>query len=81
MIILTHSRLTKFAVQPNQPGNLKGLVSGNIFLPLIQLMVGGMAYVTPKATTLADTIALKALDEPKKMHPKIITQAVVQIKA
>ena len=60
---------------------MKGLVSGNIFLPRIQLMVGGIAYVTPKATTLADTIALKALDEPKKIHPKTITHAVVHIKA
>ena len=34
----------------------------------------------PSATTEADTIALKALLEPRKMHPKMMTSAVVRIK-
>jgi hypothetical protein len=43
-------------------------------------MAGGMAYVMPRATTLADTMALKAAVEPRKIQPKTITQAAVQIR-
>lgn len=60
-------------------------------------MAGGMAYETPSATTDAEMMALKALglqlaseciqrgelylDEPRKMQPKMTTNAVVRISA
>jgi hypothetical protein len=36
-----------------------------------------MAYVTPNATTEAETMALKALLEPRNMQPKMMTRIVV----
>ncbi|KAL9578761.1 MAG: hypothetical protein Q9212_005512 [Teloschistes hypoglaucus] len=68
-------------------GKTKGL-GPNIFRPRRQLIAIGIAYETPKATTEAEMIALKALEhvktppsyllDPKKMHPKIMTQAFVR---
>ncbi|KAK2614099.1 hypothetical protein N8I77_000955 [Diaporthe amygdali] len=73
--------LTRLVNQPSHSGILKARVSGNILRPRMTLIAGGMAYVTPRATTLAAVIALKALEEPKKTQPKMMTQTVVQIKA
>jgi hypothetical protein len=42
------------------------------------LIAGGIAYETPRATTEAEMMALKALLEPRKMHPKIMTRIVVR---
>ena len=44
-------------------------------------MAGGMAYVTPSATTDADTMALYALVDPRKMRPKMTTKTEVKINA
>lgn len=52
---------TKFAVQPINPPSLNGLESGSIFRPRRQLIAIGMPYETPRATTEAEIIALKAL--------------------
>ena len=41
----------------------------------------GMAYDTPSATTDAEIIALKALLDPRKMQPKMMTSAVVRYNA
>jgi hypothetical protein len=68
-------------IHPKGLGITKSLVSGNIFRPLKQLIAGGIAYVMPNATTLALTMALKALLDPRKMHPKMMTNAVVRIRA
>ena len=65
-------------VQPSQLGMANDLVTGSIFRPLRQLIAGGMAYVMPRATTEADTMALNALVEPRNTQPKIMTQAVVK---
>ena len=53
-------QLTRLQNHPNGPGSTKAR-GGNIFLPLRQLMAGGMAYETPRATTEAEMMALKAL--------------------
>ncbi|KAL9611114.1 MAG: hypothetical protein Q9167_004218 [Letrouitia subvulpina] len=55
-------RTTKLAAHPTEFGNTNGL-GGRVLLPRKQLMVGGMAYETPSATTEADVMALKALQE------------------
>lgn len=47
----------------------------------MQLIAIGIPYDTPSATTLAEIIALNALLEPKKMHPKTTTRAVVRYRA
>jgi hypothetical protein len=47
----------------------------------MQLMAIGMPYETPRATTDAEMMALKALLEPKKMQPKITTKMVVRYRA
>lgn len=73
--------LTKLVVQPSQLGILKGRFSGSILRPRRQLMAGGMAYVTPSATTDADTMALYALVDPRKTKPKITTKIDVKINA
>lgn len=72
---------TKFVAQPNQLGILKGRFSGSILRPRRQLMAGGMAYVTPSATTDADTMALYALVDPRKIRPKTTTKTDVKINA
>jgi hypothetical protein len=68
-------------IQPIGPGSTKYRVSGSIFLPLRQLMAGGVAYVIPRATTDAETMALKALLEPRKMQPKMTTRTTVRYSA
>ena len=52
--------LTRLQNQPRGPGRTNGL-GGNILRPRRQLIAGGMAYETPRATTDAEMIALKAL--------------------
>ena len=37
--------------------------------------------MTPRATTEAEVMALKVLLEPRKIQPKMMTQAVVQMRA
>ncbi len=44
-------------------------------------MAGGIAYVTPRATTEADVMALNVLDDPRKMHPNTSTQPAVHSRA
>ena len=73
--------LTILQIQPQGSGMRKGRVSGSRWRPRITTMAGGMAYVTPSATTAAEVIALKVLDEPRKMHPNTITHATVQKRA
>ena len=51
---------TRLQNHPKGPGNTKGL-GGSILRPRRQLIAGGMAYETPRATTEAEIIALKAL--------------------
>lgn len=72
---------TRFAVQPIKPFNLKGLDSGSILRPRIQLMAMGIPYDTPRATTEAEIMALNALLDPRKMQPKITTRATVSMRA
>jgi hypothetical protein len=52
-----------------------------MFLPLRQLIAGGVAYVIPRATTEAETIALKALLDPRKIQPKMTTRIKVRYSA
>jgi hypothetical protein len=35
----------------------------------------GMPYERSRSTTDAETIALKALEEPRKIRPKMVTRA------
>ena len=70
-----------FIAQPTAQESLNARVSGSILRPRRQLIAGGIAYVTPRATTLAAVMALKALDEPSRMQPKTTTQAVVHTSA
>lgn len=65
------------AIHPRGPGSTNDL-AGNFVLPCKQFMVGGIAYDTPKATTEAEMIALKALLEPRKIKPKMTTSIVVR---
>jgi hypothetical protein len=53
---------TRFAIHPSGPGRTNGL-SGSILRPRRQLMAIGMPYETPSATTDAEIIALKALED------------------
>lgn len=46
-----------------------------MFLPRAQLTAIGRAYEMPSSTTDADTMALNALEDPKKIQPKIVTKA------
>ena len=64
-------------IQPSQFGSLNARVSGSIFRPRIMLIAGGIAYETPSATTDAETMALNALEEPRKIQPKMMTNPVV----
>ena len=68
-------------IHPIGPGSTKYLVSGSIFLPLRQLIAGGVAYVIPRATTDAETMALNALLEPRKMQPNMTTRTTVRYNA
>lgn len=52
----------RFAIQPIIPGSTKGR-GGSILRPRRQLIVGGIAYVTPSATTEAEMMALSALGQ------------------
>lgn len=61
-------------VQPNQGARLKER-SGSMFLPRAQLTAIGSAYEIPSSTTDAEIMALKALVDPKKIQPKIVTRA------
>jgi hypothetical protein len=61
-------------VHPNH-GVRENERSGSIFLPRAQLTAIGIPYERSSNTTDAETMALKALDEPRKMQPKIVTRA------
>lgn len=52
---------TRLAVHPTNPDSLNGRDSGSIVRPRIQLIAMGIPYETPRATTDADMMALKAL--------------------
>lgn len=73
----TYAIPIRLQVHPSQLGRMKGRDAGNIFRPRRQLIAGGMPYVTPRATTDAETMALKALLDPRKIQPKMMTRIVV----
>ena len=75
------SQLTKFKNQPTGSGSLKDRFLGSILRPRRTLMAGGIAYVSPSATTDADVMALNVLLEPRKMQPKTTTHADVHSSA
>lgn len=56
-------------------------LSGSIFRPRIQFTAIGIPYAISNITTEAETMALKALDEPRKMHPNMITRTTVKYNA
>lgn len=72
------SHTIRLTVQPSHSGRTNVRVGGSCFRPRRQLIVMGMPYDTPSATTDALTIALNALVEPKKIRPNIVTTAVVR---
>jgi hypothetical protein len=65
---------TRLKVQPTMLGRTKER-SGSILRPRRQLTTIGIPYERSRSTTDAETIALKALEEPRKMRPNIVTRA------
>ena len=49
--------------------------------PRRQFTAIGIPYAMSNMTTEAEIMALKALDEPRKMHPKMITRMTVKYSA
>ena len=68
------------AAQATGSGIVK-LRGGNMRRPRMQLMATGMPYDTPSATTDAAVMALNAELEPRKMQPKMMTHAVLKMRA
>lgn len=78
--MLIHGFLTRLAIHPSGPGSTNGR-GPSILRPRKQLMAIGIPYDKPRATTEAERMALKALEEPRNMQPNTTTQAVVRMRA
>lgn len=71
---------TILRIQPIVLGRTNCL-SGSIFRPRRQFTAIGIPYAISNMTTEAETMALKALDEPRKMQPKMMTRMTVKYSA
>lgn len=57
--------LTRLHVHPSHSGSTKALLGGSMLRPRMQLIAGVTAYDTVREMTAADSMALKALVDPK----------------
>lgn len=71
---------TILRIHPTTLGRTNCL-SGSIFRPRRQFTAIGIPYAISNITTEAETMALKALDEPRKMQPKMMTRTTVKYSA